>query len=241
MSQTNLQRKGIWIPEIIRANDDLTAEEKFLITEIDFLDNGPKGCWASNDEFSKFLKCSESSVKRYLSHLKKLGWIKIFYKKTQTGTARHIYSQLRTVQIDQCGQVNMGLPPGQIDLQIIQENNTRNNISSSGGQGPPAAADQNNIPSLEEFEKALKIAGQESRCGLNAAQLNEFVQYWHEQAGGVPRFQDKKAGGGPHFISSLPRRLAAWARVEAKKSNRFCNFSPAEPSQDHGERDEAAI
>ena len=48
--------KGIWIPREIWLAEDLSHIEKLYLAEIDSLDNGKKGCFASNAYFSRFFK-----------------------------------------------------------------------------------------------------------------------------------------------------------------------------------------
>lgn len=78
--------KGIWIPAEIWLNNDLSAIEVMLLAEIDSLDK-LDGCYASNEYFAKFLDTSEASVKRYLTHLKRLGLI---YVKKFDGRTRYL-------------------------------------------------------------------------------------------------------------------------------------------------------
>ena len=67
--------KGIWIPKEIWLNDKLNLIEKCLLAEIDSLD-GEDNCYASNLYFSKLFKIKEQNISKYISRLKKLGFIK---------------------------------------------------------------------------------------------------------------------------------------------------------------------
>lgn len=83
--------KGVWIAREIWLEDGLTLIEKCLLVEINSLD-GEAGCFASNAYFINFLNSSESTVKRSLAALKKLGYITII-----SGERRIIHSNLKTI------------------------------------------------------------------------------------------------------------------------------------------------
>lgn len=72
----NLHRdfKGIWMPKKIWFDKRLNAFEKFLLAEIDSLDNDSH-CYASNKHLSELLGCSEWQVSRMISKLKSLNLI----------------------------------------------------------------------------------------------------------------------------------------------------------------------
>lgn len=74
--------KGIWIPKDIWLDSNLNWIEKFLIVEIDSLDN-EAGCWASNEYFAKFFGVSKDRISRLISGLKNKGYITVgfTYKK----------------------------------------------------------------------------------------------------------------------------------------------------------------
>lgn len=67
--------RGIWIPVGLYLSDRLSPTLKFLLVEIDSLDNGERGCFASNAYFSKFLQVSESQASRLINRLVKDGLV----------------------------------------------------------------------------------------------------------------------------------------------------------------------
>lgn len=69
--------KGVWIPKEIWLDERLNALEKVILTEIDSLDGGEDGCWASNEHIAKFCQCSDWKVSTAISKLVKLGYIKV--------------------------------------------------------------------------------------------------------------------------------------------------------------------
>ena len=79
--------KGVFIPKEIWISEELGIFEKCLFAEIDILDNEDH-CFAGNDHFIKFMKCSESTVVRGIKRLEELGLITVKRKTTQHGTER---------------------------------------------------------------------------------------------------------------------------------------------------------
>lgn len=67
--------KGIWIPKEIWLNERLTYFEKFLLAEINSLDDEVRGCWADNVYFMKFFGVSERHISTAITKLKNLGLI----------------------------------------------------------------------------------------------------------------------------------------------------------------------
>lgn len=67
---------GIWIPAEIVMNDKISWTEKCIYAYIHALSKSPKGCFASNQYFSKVFGISKSSISKYISSLKKLGLVK---------------------------------------------------------------------------------------------------------------------------------------------------------------------
>ena len=66
--------RGFWIPYGLFEHPSLGMREKFLITEIRYLDHG-EGCYASNAYLADILKVSEQTIANMISTLKKEGWI----------------------------------------------------------------------------------------------------------------------------------------------------------------------
>lgn len=66
---------GIWIPASLWLAEGLSPNLKVLLVEIDSLDNGERGCFASNAYFANFLQVSESQASRLINILVKKGLI----------------------------------------------------------------------------------------------------------------------------------------------------------------------
>ena len=69
--------KGVFIPKEIWINNKLTMLEKNVFAEIDSLDNGAQGCFASNEYLAKFCQCSVSSISRAISKLIELKYLNV--------------------------------------------------------------------------------------------------------------------------------------------------------------------
>lgn len=68
--------KGVWIPKEVWLDDNLTMLDKGILVEIDSLDMGEDGCWASNEYLAKFCQCSIPKVATSISKLVDLGYIR---------------------------------------------------------------------------------------------------------------------------------------------------------------------
>lgn len=89
----NMERdfKGIWIPKEIWLNNNLNAIDKILLAEIDSLDIGEDGCYASNEYLADFCGCNQKTISRSISKLKECGYIEI---ASFDGRHRKVHSRL---------------------------------------------------------------------------------------------------------------------------------------------------
>ena len=69
--------KGVWIPKEVWLDDRLSMLDKGILTEIDSLDSGEDGCFASNEHLAKFCQCSERKASESVSKLTKLGYVRV--------------------------------------------------------------------------------------------------------------------------------------------------------------------
>ena len=67
--------KGVWIPKEVYLDERLTALEKIIFVEIDSLDNGKDGCFASNEYLAEFCQCTQVKVSTAISKLIELGYL----------------------------------------------------------------------------------------------------------------------------------------------------------------------
>lgn len=69
--------KGVWIPRCVWLDGRLSALDKVILIEIDSLDNGERGCYASNAYLAEFCQCSERKVSATISKLIEFGYISV--------------------------------------------------------------------------------------------------------------------------------------------------------------------
>lgn len=113
--------KGIWLPKEIWLDERLTALDKVILAEIDSLDCGDKGCYASNEYIANFCQCASSKVSITVSKLKELGYIE---EVAFDGRTRVLKSCL----------LNFKRQPTKIyeaDYQNLKEINIDNNIDNN--------------------------------------------------------------------------------------------------------------
>lgn len=111
--------KGVWIPKTVWLDDRLNALDKVILTEIDSLDNGERGCWASNKHIADFCQCSETKVSTAISKLIKMGYL---YVQKFDGRQRELKSSLSKFE-------RQDLKNCDADSQNLNESNTSNNPS----------------------------------------------------------------------------------------------------------------
>lgn len=69
--------KGVWIPKEVWLDERLNPLEKVILFEVDSLDKGEQGCFASNEYIAKFCSCSAWKVSTAISKLIDLGYIRL--------------------------------------------------------------------------------------------------------------------------------------------------------------------
>ena len=91
MTENERDFKGIWIPKTVWLDSRLNALDKIILAEIDSLDYGERGCWASNKYIADFCQCSERKVSETINKLIKYGYL---YIQKFDGRTREIKSAL---------------------------------------------------------------------------------------------------------------------------------------------------
>lgn len=110
--------KGIWIPAEVWLDERLNPLEKVILMEIDSLDCGDKGCYASNEYIAGFCQCSESKVAHAVTRLVELGYVS---RKSFDGRQRILQSSLAKF-------ARQNSKVCKSDVQNLQESNIDNNI-----------------------------------------------------------------------------------------------------------------
>lgn len=121
MAENERDFKGVWIPKVVWLDTRLNALDKVILTEIDSLDCGEKGCYASNKYIADFCQCSETKVSKSISLLIKLGYL---YVQSFDGRQRELKSRLANLTSQPCKK-------DKAELQNMQESNTSNNTTNN--------------------------------------------------------------------------------------------------------------
>lgn len=120
--------KGVWINRNVWLNTELTIHEKFLLVEIDSLDN-ESSCFASNDYFAGFMGVDDRTIKRYIKSLIEKGYLK--RKLVYKSNSKEIEKRLLTVVKDINSKVVTKVSPGVVsevspggDKSVLDSNTT---------------------------------------------------------------------------------------------------------------------
>ena len=113
--------KGIWIPAEVWLDERLNPLEKVILMEIDSLDCGEKGCYASNEYIAGFCQCSESKVAHAVTRLVEFGYVS---RKSFDGRQRILQSRLAKF-------ARQNSKVCKADVQNLQESNIDSNIDIS--------------------------------------------------------------------------------------------------------------
>ena len=117
MADNQRDFKGVWIPKVVWLDDRLTALDKVILTEIDSLDQGERGCYASNQHIADFCQCSVTKVSTSVS---KLIDLKYLYVQNYDGRKRELKSRLSNFE-------RQTFKNNESDLQKLKESNTESN------------------------------------------------------------------------------------------------------------------
>jgi hypothetical protein len=83
MTEQKRAFKGVFIPADIWLNENLSLQEKAVLTEIDSFCSHYESCYASNEHFAKFIQVGERRIQKILKSLEDKGFIEreIIYKE----------------------------------------------------------------------------------------------------------------------------------------------------------------
>lgn len=87
--------KGVWIPREVWLDKRLSALDKVILTEIDSLDQGDNGCYASNQHLAEFCQCSERKVSDAVTKLIECGYVSVASFDGRKRTLRSNLSNVR--------------------------------------------------------------------------------------------------------------------------------------------------
>lgn len=148
--------KGVWIPKKVWLDTRLNALEKIILTEIDSLDNGEKGCYASNEHLAEFCQCSKTKVSTAIRKLIDCGYI---YVQNFDGRKRELKSRLSNFErqnIKNCTAEYHNLKESNTDINT--DNNTNNKLSKKERKSKSKSYDEQiaEYTQNEDLQNALK-------------------------------------------------------------------------------------
>lgn len=148
--------KGVWIPKKVWLDTRLNALEKIILTEIDSLDNGEKGCYASNEHLAEFCQCSKTKVSTAIRKLIDCGYI---YVQNFDGRKRELKSRLSNFErqnIENCKADIQDLKESNTDINT--DNNTNNTLSKKERKSKSKSYDEQiaEYTKNEDLQNALK-------------------------------------------------------------------------------------
>lgn len=121
MQEFSRDFKGVWIPRVVWFDTRLNALDKIILAEIDSLDQGERGCYASNQYLADFAQCSERKVSAAVSKLIEYGYI---YAQKFDGRQRELRSRLENYAVETSKKC-------ETETQILRESNTKRNIETN--------------------------------------------------------------------------------------------------------------
>ena len=113
--------KGVWIPKEVWLDNRLNALDKVILMEIDSLDQGEKGCYASNEHLANFCQCSKTKVSTAISKLIECGYV---YIQNFDGRKRELKSRLSNFE-------RQNIKNCKAEYQNLKESNTDNNTNNN--------------------------------------------------------------------------------------------------------------
>ena len=148
--------KGVWIPKKVWLDTRLNALDKVILMEIDSLDQGEKGCYASNEHLAEFCQCSKTKVSTAISKLIECGYL---YIQNFDGRKRELKSRVSNFERQSLKKCNA-------DIQNLKEsntyrntnNNTNNTVSKKERKSKSKSYDEQitEYTQNEELQNALK-------------------------------------------------------------------------------------
>ena len=152
----NRDFKGVWIPKEVWLDTRLNALDKVILMEIDSLDQGEKGCYASNEHLAEFCQCSKTKVSTAISKLIECGYV---YIQNFDGRKRELKSRVSNFERQSLKKCNA-------DIQNLKEsntyrntnNNTNNTVSKKERKSKSKSYDEQiaEYTGNEELQNALK-------------------------------------------------------------------------------------
>lgn len=174
MEEPKRHFKYITIPIEIFDNEELTPLEKFIFALVDVLDTPEEGCYASNAYIAQKCMCTERSVSSAISHLCKLGYIKVAAFNGRTRMLRSLVKPIRVEDFSEQGRKifyadSQNFPPSNSNTYSII-NKEEYNKKEYSPQSPQGVCERN---SQEDIFEAFRKIYKGSKRGLKT-ELENF-------------------------------------------------------------------
>lgn len=167
------------MPAYVRYDKDLKPNEKLLYSEITALSNKFGYCTASNNYFAPLYDVSKETVSRWISHLKKKGYIQveIIRAADKTVQQRRIYVSvegevLTKRSIGYC-QKDQDPIDENVKENITRDNTTSNNINSSSNKSKPSPQNETVDKSKDKSEEETKINSRMNKLWFTIRNYNK--------------------------------------------------------------------
>lgn len=168
----NRDFKGVWIPKEVWLDTRLNALDKVILMEIDSLDQGEKGCYASNEHLATFCQCSKTKVSTAISKLIECGYL---YIQNFDGRKRELKSRLSNFERQNIKNCNA-------DIQNLKESNTYSNTNNNTNSKLKESnkENNNNTPKKKEKFKAPTVEEVQEYCTErgNNIDAQHFIDYY---------------------------------------------------------------
>lgn len=165
MAENERDFKGVWIPKTVWLDERLNALDKVILIEIDSLDNGERGCYASNKHIAEFCQCSETKVSTAISKLIKLGYL---YVQKFDGRQRELKSRLSNFERQE-------LKNCKSDFENLKESNTYNKTNNN--KSNKYKYDEN----FENLWKLLKSTPYDRKSAVTKKRKKELYEMGYER------------------------------------------------------------
>jgi hypothetical protein len=159
MSNAPRKFQGVWIPAERWLDRTLSPVEKVMLGEIDSLDTGPRGCYATNAHFADFFDLSISRVSEIISGLAARGLITVDLIREGKRIVERRIRLVAPFENPNTPSENSANPfgkDGEPPSENTQGNNTKNNNTLSSTP-VPFANFWNLYPRKVDKAKAQKV------------------------------------------------------------------------------------
>lgn len=203
----NRDFKGVWIPKEVWLDERLSALDKIILTEIDSLDQGEEGCFASNEYIAQFCQCSQSKISKSISKLIECNYIYIY---KFDGRKRHLKSRL-TKNTNQTSKIY------ESDSQNLRHINTSNNTINNNKK--------NNNKKTKFIPPTLEEVKQYCKERNNNVDAEYFYNYFS-----VGNWVDSKG----NKVKNWKQKIITWERYNTNDNTSNDTFIPKMVQDEYG-------